>query len=159
MSCQLALLYSVSPEGVSECVGLVPQPFLVNATALIDCLNGLHSRHVHSPATRTIGASGSCAEAAHPRLPCVSTYLIQSLVVPHQETVKLCVLMLCRYELPAAVGPRSSGLSFGPLPSELYSMLSSGASGYSLGSMAGFNSRQGRPKHKVCIVTGEGSVV
>lgn len=66
----------------------------------------------------------------------------------------LCCV-LCRYEFPAAVGPRSSGLSFGPLPAELYSLLGSGTGGYSLSSMAGFSSSsKGRPKHKVCIVTG-----
>jgi hypothetical protein len=67
--------------------------------------------------------------------------------------VYVCVLTY-RYDLPAAVGPRSSGLSFGHLPSELYSLLASGAGGYSLSSIAGFTSNKG-PKHKVCVVTGE----
>lgn len=58
-----------------------------------------------------------------------------------------------RYDFPASVGSRTSGLSFGPLPSELYSLLASGAGGYSLSSIAGFTSNK-RPKHKVCIVTG-----
>lgn len=75
-------------------------------------------------------------------------------------TVSMCVYVyvcVCthRYDLPAAVGPRSSGLSFGHLPSELYSLLASGAGGYSLSSIAGFTSSKA-PKHKICIVTGGG---
>lgn len=70
------------------------------------------------------------------------------------RSVMLPVLVLCRYDLPVAVGPRSSGLSFGPVPSELYSLLASGAGGYSLSSIAGFSGNKGA-KHRVCIVTGE----
>jgi hypothetical protein len=58
-----------------------------------------------------------------------------------------------RYDLPASLGPRSSGLSFGPLPPELYALLTSGSGGYSLSNITGLSSSKG-PKHKVCIVTG-----
>lgn len=68
--------------------------------------------------------------------------------------VCVCVCVLSRYDLPAAVGPRSSGLSFGPLPAELYSLLASGVGGATLSSMAGFSSSSKTTKHKVSIVTG-----
>lgn len=62
-----------------------------------------------------------------------------------------------RYDLPASIGPRSSGLSFGPQPPDLYSLLTSGSGGYSLSTITGLSTSSSSkgPKHKVCIVTGE----
>uniref|UniRef100_A0A383W6M0 Rab3-GAP regulatory subunit N-terminal domain-containing protein n=1 Tax=Tetradesmus obliquus TaxID=3088 RepID=A0A383W6M0_TETOB len=54
-----------------------------------------------------------------------------------------------RYELPATVGPRVSGLSFGLLPPDLYSLLSSAASS----SSGGAGGSRSHGKHKICIVT------
>jgi hypothetical protein len=59
-----------------------------------------------------------------------------------------------RYELPATVGPRVSGLSFGLLPADLYSLLSSAASSSSGGSSGGSSGSRAHTKHKICIVTG-----
>jgi hypothetical protein len=60
-----------------------------------------------------------------------------------------------RYDLPASIGPRSSGLCFGPLPPDHYALLTSGSGGYSLSTITGLSSSSSKGlKHKVCIVTG-----
>ncbi|KAF6260710.1 hypothetical protein COO60DRAFT_855739 [Scenedesmus sp. NREL 46B-D3] len=71
------------------------------------------------------------------------------------SAVSIAPLPHTRYELPATVGPRVSGLSFGLLPADLYSLLSSAASSSS-GSLVAGSSSSSRPpgKHKISIVTG-----
>jgi len=68
---------------------------------------------------------------------------------PHAAAT-ISALPHIRYDLPSSVGPRAAGLSFGPLPADLYSLLSSAAAGSSSFMSGGRSS-----KHKICIVTGK----